>query len=189
MKKVNIYDFDDTIYKGDSGVDFFKYSFKKKPFLIILTILKIIFPTLGYVIKVVKFKRLKEMVFSYVKHINNLDLFVEDFIKENKSNVKDWYIKQQREDDLIISASLDFYLIPLCKALNINNVICTKYDTKRGKIIGNNCHDEEKVKIINKKYPNIEIEKAYSDSNHDIPMLNLAKESYIVKNETIVRRK
>ena len=32
--KVNIYDFDKTIYDGDSGYDFYKYMLRRRPFLV-----------------------------------------------------------------------------------------------------------------------------------------------------------
>ena len=35
MIKINLFDFDETIYDGDSTVDFFKYIFKKKPISVI----------------------------------------------------------------------------------------------------------------------------------------------------------
>ena len=38
--KVNIYDFDKTIYDGDSGYDFYKYMLRRRPFLVFPNILK-----------------------------------------------------------------------------------------------------------------------------------------------------
>ena len=39
---VNVYDFDKTIYKRDSGVDFILFSMKKYPFKVLKSILKTI---------------------------------------------------------------------------------------------------------------------------------------------------
>lgn len=182
---MNIYDFDDTIYKGDSGVDFVKYSFKKKPFLMICHLFKVIGVLLKYIFKAIEFKELKEYVFSYVKKINNLDDFINEYVKTHTKNIKGWYIKQKKDNDLIVSASLDFYLLPLCKELNIKNVICTKYDIKNGKMIGKNCHDLEKVNRINKEYGKIKVENGYSDSKSDLPILELAKKAYMVKDNKV----
>ena len=38
--KVNIYDFDKTIYDGDSGYDFYKYMLRRRPFLVFPNVLK-----------------------------------------------------------------------------------------------------------------------------------------------------
>ncbi|MFR1904953.1 MAG: hypothetical protein ACLS28_03835 [Clostridium neonatale] len=34
MKEINIYDFDGTIYRGDSSIDFWKFCIKKKPIIL-----------------------------------------------------------------------------------------------------------------------------------------------------------
>ena len=36
---MNVYDFDDTIYDGDTNRDLMKYSFKRHPFLVIKALL------------------------------------------------------------------------------------------------------------------------------------------------------
>ena len=59
--KVNIYDFDKTIYDGDSGYDFYKYMLRRRPFLVFPNVLKSI-PT-G--IKIL-FKKDKETIYSFI---------------------------------------------------------------------------------------------------------------------------
>ena len=43
---MNVYDFDDTIYDGDTNKDLLKYSLKKYPLLVIKSLLKTIIPFL-----------------------------------------------------------------------------------------------------------------------------------------------
>ena len=48
--KINVYDFDDTIYNGDSSFHFFLYAIKKFK-VSILNLLKIFFNALLYLLK------------------------------------------------------------------------------------------------------------------------------------------
>ncbi len=186
--KRNIYDFDNAIYNGDSGYDFIRYCMDKYPGLVYFHLFKSIWYCIRYAVRNISFKELKQYVFSFVNKIEDLDELIEDFAMIYKDRMKTFYVDRKRDDDIIISASLDFYLVPLCKRMQIKNVICTKYNVKTGKIIGENCHDEEKVKRFRKEYKNVEVQEAYSDSLSDVPMLKLAKDAYIVKGKEVERR-
>ena len=85
---MNMYDFDGTIYNGDSGVDFLKYSLKRKPFLVSKSIIKAYFKYLKYKRGKAEFKDVKEKIFSFVSDINNLDLFIKKFVNKHKSKIK-----------------------------------------------------------------------------------------------------
>lgn len=185
---MNIYDFDGTIYNGDSGVDFIKYMFSKKPFLVTGHLIKFMGTAIKYKLKKITFKEMKEKLFSFVVKINNLEILLNDFANTHKDNIKYYYKEQRKNDDIIISASLDFYLLPLCKKIEINNVICTKYDVKNGKIVGENCKGEEKVRRFNEVYgQDIIIENSYGDSKHDIPILRRAQNGFMIKKEKVIK--
>ena len=68
--------------------------------------------------------------------------------------------------------------------LSIKNWMSTKYDLKTGKIIGENCYGNEKLKRFNAQYKNLKLEAFYSDSMSDLPMMKASKEAYFVKNKT-----
>lgn len=183
---MNMYDFDGTIYDGDSGADFLKYSLRRKPFLVLKSFIKTFFKYLKYKRGKIEFKEVKETLFSFVKQINNLDKFIKVFVNKHKKNIKDFYFKQKRKDDFIITASLDFYVKPLCRSVGIKRVVATKYDVSRGKIIGNNCKSKEKAiivdKMFNKKFANF-----YTDSKNDEPLFKYADNTYIVKKNELVK--
>ena len=75
---------------------------------------------------------------------------------------------------------------PFCEKLNIKHIIASKYDIKKGTIIGKNCKGKEKVKRLKEYYKNYKVNNAYSDSMSDIPMLKLAKNAYLVKDEELI---
>lgn len=183
---MNAYDFDGTIYNGDSGVDFVKFAFSKKPFLVFGHLLKCINTVVKYKLGKVDFQTAKSKVFSFVGKIENLEEMTEMFAKKNKHKIKKYYFTNRKDDDIVISASLDFYLLPLCKEIGLNNVMCTKYDIKNGVIIGANCKGPEKVRRFEEVYgKDAIIENAYGDSNGDIQLLNRAQNGFMIVKEEV----
>lgn len=184
---MNIYDFDNTIFKGDSSVKFFKYSLIRHPFIVLYSILKAIKECIKYLFHKSNFGNIKSELFSYVKYIKNLDEYMDKYTMKYIKNIKKFYLENSKNDDLVISASFLFIVKPFCDKIGIKNVIATSYDIKNGKIIGNNCKGEEKVKRFNELYKGSRVLNAYSDSLSDVPMLKLAKNAYIVKGEELIK--
>lgn len=179
---MNIYDFDNTILKGDSSVKFIIYSLHHHPLLVI----KGMFKAFLALFKSNKKKGIiKSNLYSFVKDIPNLDNYVHNFILKNNHNIKKFYLDGQKDDDVVMSATYDFIIEPFCASLGIKNVIATKYDTKKGMLIGNHCKGEEKIKRFDQEYPNAIVENAYSDSFSDMPMFKKAKKAYLVKNDKL----
>ena len=181
---MNMYDFDGTIYDGDSFKDFLIYSFKKKPILVTKSLIKTIFKYLKYKRGKIAFEELKETIVSFVPHIKNLNFFVQKFVIKHKYKIKKIYLNQKRKDDFIITASLDFYVKPLCHSVGIKKIVATKYDLKSGKIVGKNCKSLEKArrvsKMFNKKFANF-----YTDSINDKPLFEYADKVYIINHNEI----
>lgn len=189
MSNMNIYDFDDTIFDGDSSVRFIKYSFIHHPFLVTFSIIKSLKEVIKYIFKRSDVGSIKSVMFSFVKYIENLDEYMNDYVLKNQSRIKKFYLEQKRNDDVIISASFDFIVRPFCEKLGIKHIIATKYDTKKGCIIGNNCKGKEKIRRFNEIFKNKKVTKAYSDSLSDIPMFEIAKQAYLVKGENLISYK
>lgn len=181
-----IYDFDETIYDGDSSVDFYKYCFNRKPFSALKSLLVTIFYLPHYFFKIISFGELKEKLFKFVIKFNDLEAMVEDFWDENENKIKKWYLDQHHENDVVISASFDFIIKPICHRLNIKHVIGTKYNLKNGKIIDSNCSGKEKILRFEEKFPNKKMKQAYSDSKKDLPILEHAKEGFVVIKDKII---
>ena len=86
--------------------------------------------------------------------------------------------------DIIISASPEFLLKPICDKLGVT-MLATKVDNKTGLFDGENCHGQEKVRRLHEIYPGAEIDEFYSDLYCDTPLARLAKKAYIVKGERL----
>ena len=181
---INAYDFDGTIYDGDSSVDFYLYCLKKKPLIIIYAPIQL-FGALMYLLKIKNKDYMKEKIFIFLRMLKDTKKYVNDFWKSHKKNIKEWYLKQKKESDVIISASPEFLLKPLEKDYEFK-VIATIVDSKTGKFKSKNCHDYEKIKRFEKDYRKDSIKEFYTDSiKADRAMLEYAKKAYLVKKNEI----
>lgn len=182
---INAYDFDGTIYKGDSSVDFYFYSLKRNK-KVLLQLPAQLGSVILYLLRIKDKTEMKDVIFSFLKRIDNVDEYVSDFWKTHKKKIKKWYLDQKEKTDVIISASPEFLLKPLEKEMDFK-VIASKVDKKTGKFLSKNCHDYEKIKRYEELY-NKKIRKFYSDSiRADKAMLEYAKEGYVVKGDTITK--
>lgn len=184
--KINIYDFDNTIYHGDSTVDFYKFCLNKR-----ITILKRL-PRFFYFAILYKLNKttkdnMKENFFSFLQDFEDIDFVVAEFWKKHKKNIKSFYQNKSHSQDVIISASPFFLLKPICDELKVKELMASPVDKKTGKYQGKNCHGVEKVRRLKEKYPDIIVESTYTDSLSDKPILDLAKASYLVKGNKIVK--
>ena len=180
---MNVYDFDDTIYNGDSSLDFVLFCLKKNKKLF-KYIPHIILGFILYIFKIIKKTKMKEYFFSFLESIDG-KVYVEEFWKTHKKNIKKFYLDNKKSNDLIISASPIFLLKPICEKLGIKNLIASEVDIKTGKFLSENCKGSRKVDLFYEKYPNKKIREFYSDSLSDTPLANIARNAYLVDNENI----
>lgn len=174
------YDFDKTIYAKDSSVGFFFYMLFSRPYLLIFSPWFIVNYIL-YGLKIIKKKKFKELMFFFVPWHKNIERIVNKFWSHNANKIQNWYTKQKKEDDIIISASPLFIIKPALDMLNIKNFIATDYNIKTGKISGENCYGEAKRTAFKKQFTNIKLDAFYSDSLSDKPMFELSEKAYLVK--------
>ena len=175
---MNVYDFDGTIYDGDSTVDFFLYALKQKPFLIRYGF-KQAMGFLLYGLKRISKTELKEYFFCFLPAID-AEKMADDFWKQNHHKVFKWYLDQQKEDDILISASPEFLLKPICKTLGIRHLIASKVDVRSGRFTGKNCRGKEKVQRLESEYHVTHIDQFYSDSSSDLPLAQIADQAFMV---------
>ena len=177
---MNVFDFDKTIYDGDSTVDFWKYCLKKYPSTkkhLLHTALN----GIKFAFRIMEKTAFKEDFYAFLQEIDNIEEALDEFWCEHEVNIKDWYLKMQKQDDVIISASPEFLLDPICKKLGIKYMMASRVDSKNGKYNGVNCHGEEKVRRYKEKFANRQIHEFYSDSYSDTPLAKLAFDPILVK--------
>jgi len=182
---MNVYDFDHTVYDGDSSVDFYRFVLRRSPRLIIFLPFQVWGITL-FLFGIYSKERMKEAFFVFIRFIPVQET-VRCFWDHNRKKIKLWYLSQKNDSDVIISASPEFLLEPLvCGYLGVT-LIASRIDPCTGKYIGKNCFGEEKVARLYVMYPSVVIATFYSDSYSDEPLANMAKNAFFVHNDNITR--
>ena len=178
---MNCYDFDQTVFFPDSSYCFFLYCLRHYPRAVLASLPATAVTGIRCLQKKTDTRALKEKVFAFLPMLDDVDRIVAEFWEENRCKVADWYLQQKEPDDVIISASPEFLLRPICDELGVQ-LIATPMDRYTGRILGANCHDKEKVRRFYRDFPNGHVEKFYSDSLSDTPMAQIADKAYLVKN-------
>lgn len=180
---MNVYDFDKTIYDGDSSFDFYFHNLKRHWNLALLWPIQGI-AALLYKVKIIDKTAMKQIFYGYFRWIKEIDREVELFWVKNRFKIKDFYATLHRDDDVIISASPEFMLKPICQTLNVT-LIASIVDSKTGKYTGKNCYGDEKVPRFYAMFPDETVEAFYSDSLSDTPMANIAKQAVLVTGDRL----
>lgn len=185
--KYIVYDFDGTIYDGDSTFDFLKFLINKKK-SILFHLPKMCLYFIKYKLKLIKKETMKECFFEIFTKFKNIDELVNEFWNKNEFKLKHFFTKKKSHKyDIIASASPYFLLAPIANKYKVECLFASPVDMHTGKYNGKNCHGVEKVRLINKKYKDSIIEEMYSDDAiADKPLLDLANKSYIVKKNKII---
>ena len=196
MTKLSVYDFDKTIYNGETLNDFYRFYLIKKPWKIYTVIFQLWYFLL-YVLKIINLEKLKENFLRFLNGENTGELkkLIRELWekKESKINlwVKDEILKNKKETEILvaISASPTFLIIDRLRLMGFDVVIGTDFlfeSTKfHSHITSKNCKNYEKVKRLDKwaEDNNIQydIVNFYSDSIADKPLFDLAEHKYWIK--------
>lgn len=186
MKKIDVLDFDETLYEKDSAKEFFWYCFKAKK-TIIKYIPGIIIYFILYYLGVFSKEKVKEYYFKFLKDFDNIDEIISHFWDENKKYIRFDIIESCKNEVVVISASPLFLIEDICIESGARRVIASDVDKKTGKYRSSNCKGEEKINRLNEVYKNYKIVKFYSDSYSDTPLALIASEAYMVDGKKKVK--
>ena len=181
---MNVYDWDDTIYRGDSTFGLVLYAYVHRP-RTLWSIPRTLGCGLLYALHLMPKQSFKEQLFHMFTMVKDMEEFVEAYTASHMDHVKAWYLAQQKEDDVIISASPEFLIRSFARRLGIAHVMASPVDRSTGKYQGENCHGEEKVRRYREVYGTQPIDQFYSDSRSDTPLARLAKKAYLVSGDQL----
>ena len=181
---MNVYDFDNTILRGDSSARFFAWCLGHRPRMW-RDIPAQAANGLLFLLGLRKKQAFKQRMFHFLTLIGDVDTAVDGFWRANLSRVKAWYPPRHRDDDVVISASPEFLIRPACQKLGIQCVIGSPVDKRTGHFLGPNCHGMEKVSRFRARFPGGAIDEFFSDSHSDDPLAQLAKTAWLVKGERL----
>lgn len=186
---MNVYDFDNTIYRGESSIHLLLFYIKKHPSLI-KYLPKTVWGVLKYKMRLVTINDLISVYSSYAEpFFSNFEVgaFEKDMVEfwdHHIQKIKPFYFAQKSGDDLIVTASAEIMLKELFNRLEIKNYIGSIIDNDSGKILFV-CFRENKITAFKKRYPGVVIENFYTDSMNDLPLMELSKNVFLVKGNRI----
>lgn len=175
----NVYDFDKTILPYDSTAAFFIFCLKRQFslfFAVIPAALAFPFFKLGLMSKT----RCKEIFYRFLRKLENIDRLVDMFWRIKKGDIYPWYLSQKQSSDVIISASPEFLLKPVCDELGVR-LIASRVDKHTGKTEGLNNFGMEKLARFRAEFPVAVVSEFYSDSLSDEPLAFIAEKAFIIK--------
>lgn len=185
---MNAYDFDNTIYCGDSSWDFFCFSLRRRGVLI--HSLKLLPTVIAFLLRKINKTMFKQQFFGFLLLLPDVNKDVETFWDTHIERIKPFYLNTKRTDDLILSASPEFLLRPVLSRLGLPEecLIGSRVDPVTGHFEGRNCFGEEKLIRLSAEHPESlhQIDAFYSDSLSDAPLASIAKCAFFVRGEKLL---
>jgi phosphatidylglycerophosphatase C len=187
MKTIAFFDFDGTLYKKDSLLEFAKFSKGKIGFY--FGILKLAPYLIAMKLNLISNEKAKQKFISYFYKNTDYEAFKEKASKfaltkidvdiDSKIYSKFQYHLKNNHDVFIVTASMPEWIAPWSKQFNVS-VIGTQLEIEENKITGNfiskNCFGQEKVTRIKQnvnlqEYNNVFV---YGNGKGDFEMLQLS---------------
>ena len=188
---MKVFDFDNTIYDGESSIDFFLFCLTKKPSLIKYLPLVIKMAIL-YKLKKLPLNKLTEVAYKVmnivIENEANYEKFIKEFWRINKKKLRLDFLKMIKNEDVIISATPKLLLNGISDYFNTSNIYGTEFDFKNKESLYI-CYGENKLTLLKEKYPDLHIDEVYTDSYSDLPLINQADKAYIVNKKGIKKHK
>ncbi|MDO4572122.1 MAG: haloacid dehalogenase-like hydrolase [Clostridia bacterium] len=180
----NVYDFDKTIYAGDATADFHRRCCLRHPRAgldIFASCWYFLAMWLGLLPKTLA----KQRFYRFLRFVPDVQAEVLDFWAGRAHKIRRWYLESREEQDLIISASPEFLLKPICETLRVR-LIASRVDPRSGVCEGANCHGKEKLRRLREALPDTQIGRFCSDSLSDTPLAAAAEEAFLVRGERLL---
>lgn len=180
-KEINVYDFDGTLYDGDSSIDFFLFTLKKYKRNVFL-FPKIFLYFIFYLFHIVSKEKLKSVFFSFLKNVSNYNKLVTTFWDLHKKNINNELgeIVKNDKNAIIVSASPEFLIKPIAFELGVKKVIASDVDPSSGTWNDNNCFGENKINHLKKYFKKLKINNSYSDSYSDRFIAKASTNAYMI---------
>lgn len=178
---MNVYDFDKTIFDGDTEDYFFAYLFKVR---------RLPFYKLNYEWhellcrhKIAGKTFCRRADYRVLTQIEDIDTFLEEYWNEHEKFMMPWYFEVKQPDDLIATGTPRFLMEPIMRRLGLKNLIATDMDRKTGRINGRFLGAHLKVDVFNQQFPGQKIDRFYSDTYSDHFLADIADSAFLIEED------
>lgn len=177
---MNVYDFDGTLYDGDSSVDFLLFCLRRYPAA--MTALPVFFVAgVRFALGQIGRTELKEAYFSFLRWVPQPERAARDFWDEQWGRVRLSLASTIVPGDVVASASPRFLLEPACERLGVTRLVASEVDSATGRFLSPNCRGQEKAACLLALLSGARIDGFYSDSvSADSPCAALAENAWLV---------
>lgn len=174
---MDVYDFDGTLYRGDSTRDFLLWCARRYP-RVLGTLPKTGVAAIRcYKLHAIEKTVFKSVLYRFLALVPYIEAEVERFWQAHEDRITGPC--QPKPGDLVISAGPEFLMRGMCEKRGLS-LIASQVDPHTGRVLGPNCSNAEKVVRFRQAYPEAEIDNFYSDSRNDDPLAALAKRAFFV---------
>ena len=186
---MKVFDFDNTLYRGESSLDFSLYMIRThKKILLYLPV--IMANTISYKLCLVDKDKLGAEISKYMKLIirdkHEIRRLVRTFWQTHANRLDADMLKRIGPNDLIITAGPDFLLDGIRDRLGTQNIISSIVDLDRIEILHFNFKDN-KVSRFRELYGDAKINAFYTDSYNDRALMEISDKVFLVKKGKIKR--
>ena len=181
--KIKVFDFDNTIYHGESSVDFAFYMLRHNKRILLFL------PSLFWNAAMYKLclasketleKRTNDAIKFIVRDKNELLSLTDSFWQRNHRKLDRQMLRRITSEDIIITAGPFFLIDAIKHCLNTKNLICSEIDWQKLEISYSNLGDN-KVRRYREHFGDKPIDCFYTDSYNDRSMMAISDRVFIVK--------
>ena len=183
---MNVFDFDNTLYDGESSFDFFFFCLREDKKLAVHIPMMLI-DLLLYKTRLIRVNRLyadaEKLCRELMKNEAQLQDKVRAFWAVSADKLKPQLCALIRPEDVIVTASPQFLLEEILDRLNTKNLIASQMNVHSGRV-ESLCFRKEKIAQLRSRFGG-EVDRFYTDSLNDAPMIECAKEAYLVRGTNV----
>jgi len=178
---MKVYDFDETMFTGDTEDRFFNYIFHQKGFFWYHLNFK--WWSLLFKLKLINKTRAREGQYMFLRKIDNLDEVLERYWDTVMPYMKKWYMDRKDSEDIVASGTPAFLMEPAMKRLGLKHLVATDMDRHTGKINGMFAIGSYKIDNFKKFFDINVIDEFYSDAYSDHYLADVAKKAYVIHDD------
>lgn len=188
---MKVFDFDNTLYHGESAVDLALYMIKNNK-RIILYLPKIFYNLIKYKLCIAEKEKMVLAINDFLKNAirDKEELFsaVKGFWEKNGCKLDRKMLDMIGSDDVIITAGPDFLINGIRGLINTDHIISSRIDSVKMKVRYLN-FGENKVKGYKALYGDKRIDCFYTDSYNDKALMDISDKVFVVKKGRLSRIK
>ena len=174
---MNVYDFDGTLYRGDSTADFLRWCVRRYPRAAATLPRSAAAAAACLGLHAIDKTQFKRALYRFLRNVPDIDREIDRFWAAHEDRIAGPC--EPNPGDLVISASPEFLLEGPCRRRSLT-LIASQVDPHTGRVLSPNCSGPEKVLRYRARFADTPINTFYSDSKKDAPLATLANSAFLV---------